>query len=211
MKFGILHQDKYSRGELLLRAFFGIFYIQLPHAFVLLFLSIGSGIIRSLSFWIVLFTGNLPKGLFDYQVKVFRWSIRLNARLSNLADGYPAFGLNAVDDKVVVEVEYPENLSRGKAVLRLLFGPFMLLPHVFCLLFLAIGVMVVRLLSFWIILITAKFPKGMHDYLVGVMRWGFRINAWWYYLTDKYPPFSLKGDEADFSGVSKGDDALLDQ
>ncbi len=44
--------------------------------------------------------------------------------------------------------------------------------------------------------------------MVGVMRWGFRVNAYMGYLTDTYPPFSMSGDEADFSGHGSKD--LLD-
>jgi hypothetical protein len=31
MKFGIKHQESYSRGELILRTLFGAFYMALPH------------------------------------------------------------------------------------------------------------------------------------------------------------------------------------
>jgi len=57
MKIGIRHQESYSRGELLLRTFFGAFYIAIPHFLVLIFLFIGSAIINFITFWAILITG----------------------------------------------------------------------------------------------------------------------------------------------------------
>jgi hypothetical protein len=197
MKFQVTHQDSYSRGELLLRTLFGAFYIQLPHLFVLLFIQIGAMFINLIAFWAILITGKYPKGMWNYMVKWLRWNWRLSARLNNLADGYPAFGLNASDNKTVFEMEYPERSSRGKLLLRSFFGfIYILIPHGFCLLFLALGSLFVKMIAWWVVLITGKYPKGMHDYMVGVMRWSNRVMAYYYNLTDTYPPFSMKETES---------------
>ncbi len=193
MKFHIEHQEQYSRGELLLRTFFGFIYILIPHLFVLAFIAIGAMVVNFLSFWIILFTGNFPRSLWDFILKFMIWGSRVNARLNNLVDGYPAFGLNAVDPQVIIEMEYPENQSRGLVLLRTFFGwLYVLIPHMICLLFLSIGAAFVRFIAFWVVLFTGKYPKGMHDFMVGVLRWGFRVNAYLYNLTDTYPPFTLE-------------------
>ena len=54
-------------------------------------------------------------------------------------------------------------------------------------------------IAFWAVLITGKYPKGMHDYMVGLLRWQYRISIYMGYMTDVYPPFSLSGDEANFA------------
>src|SRR5690606_6040408 len=70
---------------------------------------------------------------------------------------------------------------------------FLAIPHYIVLLFLILAVMVVLVLAWFIILITGRFPRGMFDFVVGVMRWGWRVNAYLSLLsTDRYPPFSLK-------------------
>lgn len=192
MKITIKHQESYSRGELLLRTFFGIFYIQIPHMFVLIFIGIAAMFINFIAFWAILFTGNYPRGMWNFMVGMLRWSLRLGARIDNLSDGYPAFGINATDDATSFEIEYPEKSSRGLLLLRTFFGfIYILIPHAFCLAFLMIGALFVKLIAFWIVLITGNYPKGMHDYMVGVTRWGMRVNAYYYNLTDTYPPFSL--------------------
>jgi hypothetical protein len=193
MKFGIKHQESYSRGELLLRTFFGMLYILLPHAFLLLFVLIGSLFLNFLTFWIILFSGKFPPTFFNYQLNLQRWNLRVMARFSNLSDGYPSFGLSASDENTWIELECPESSSRGKLLLRFFLGFFYVyIPHVFCLYFLSIAASFVRFIAWWIVLFTGKYPAGMHGFSVGVMRWAFRVSAYMGYLTDTYPPFSLE-------------------
>ncbi|MCB9196975.1 MAG: DUF4389 domain-containing protein [Flavobacteriales bacterium] len=190
MHFKITHQESYSRGELLLRAFFGFIYIMIPHMFLMYFLMIGLMFVRFVTFWAILITGKWPKGMFDYQVKFQRYQLRVNARMLNLADGYPAFGLGGTDTNTDFNMPYPETVSRGRLIVRTLFGAFMIIPHIFVLYFRLIGAVVVNMLSFWIILFTGKYPKGMFDFIVGTIRWGTRVGAYLMYYTDKYPPFT---------------------
>lgn len=199
MKFGIKHQESYSRGELLLRTFLGFFYIIIPHIFLLLFIMIGSAFVRLIAFWAILFTGKFPAGMFKYQLNAQRWNLRVVARMLNLSDGYPAFGLNAEDPNIKIELEAPEKSNRLTVLLRTMFGfIYVMIPHIFCLAFISLGVGIVNFIAFWAILITGTYPKGMHGYMVGILRWQFRLNAYMGYLTDVYPPFSLSGDEAEF-------------
>lgn len=199
MKFGVKHQDSYSRGQLLLRAFFGWLYILIPHVIVLYILSIVSAIFSFVAFWSILFTAKYPQGMYDFQLNLQRWGLRLQARMLNLSDGYPAFGLTNTDPNIVIELERQETYSRGLLLLRFFFGIFyVLIPHVFVLFFLLMGANIINFITFWAILFTGKNPKTFHDYLTGVLRWAFRVNAYMSLLTDKYPPFSLSQDAATF-------------
>ncbi len=193
MKVFIQHQASYSRGELILRTLFGIIYIMIPHMFVLIFIGIAAAFVNFIAFWAILFTGKYPRGMWDFMMGMLRWNLRLNARMQNLSDGYPAFGLNAKDDNTSIELTYPEKSSRGLVLLRTFFGIFYIfIPHGFCLIFLAIGALFVKFLAFWIVLFTGNYPKGMHDYMTGVIRWSMRVSAYYYNLTDTYPPFKLE-------------------
>ena len=191
--FEIQHQETYSRGQLLLRTFFGFLYIIIPHAFLLFFMQIAGGILRFISWWIVLFTAQYPKSFFDFQVALLRWSTRINARMFNLADGYPAFGLNAQENRITFEVLHPEKQSRGTLLLRTFLGVFyVLIPHGICLFGLTIVTMLFAFIGWWAVLITGKYPKDMHNFIVGTFRWGARVQLYMFFLTDKYPPFSSK-------------------
>jgi hypothetical protein len=99
-----------------------------------------------------------------------------------------------VDSPVKFSVDYPEKLSRGTLILKTLFGIFYVgIPHGICLAIYGIAACVVIFISWWAILFTGKYPKGMFDFVVGYQRWALRVYAYWgYYFTDKYPPFSGK-------------------
>jgi len=196
MKFDIVHQESYSRGELLLRYFFGWFYIAIPHMFILMFLSMVSGIFTLVAFWVILFTGKYPESMFNFQVKLLKWTYRVNARLYNLADGYPKFGLDEEDDALILEIDYPESLSRGTLLLKVFFGfIYVLIPHGFILMFRSIATMFLIFLAFWVVLFTGSYPENWHKFNVGTMRWGLRVNLYYNLMTDVYPPFSGKPEE----------------
>lgn len=199
----IKHQERYSRGELLLRSIFGYFYIVLPHTFVLLFVGLAAAVLQFLAFWVILFTGRYPESWFEFQVKYMRWNLRLNARMFNMADGYPRFGLNAEDEHVKFEVPYPEKISRSLVVLRLFFGwLYVLIPHGFILFFLALVSWVVMFIAWWAILITAKYPKSLFDYMMNYIRWSQRVSLYLGYMTDTYPPFNGDPDTPAASSVT---------
>jgi hypothetical protein len=190
--FDIAHQESYSRGQLLLRLFFGWLYIAIPHLFVLAFMGMAAGILRFIAWWAVLFTGKYPKNFFEFQLSLIRWETRLNARLLNLADGYPAFGTSVVDNQIVVDIAYPEKLSRGLLLLRLFAFIYVLIPHGFCLFFRLIACEFIVFIAWWVVLFTGKYPTGMHSFVVGTLRWGTRVMAYLSFMTDEYPPFSSK-------------------
>jgi len=193
MKLEIKHQEKYSRGELLLRTFFGGLYIGLPHFFILFFVSIWSGILKIVAFFAVLFTAKYPKYMFEFHAGVMRWGLRLMARLYNLSDGYPAFGIKGKDENTTFEVENPEKLSRLLLIVRLLFGwLYVGIPHYFVLFFRSIATGVLMFLAWWVVLFTGKYPASFHSFNTGTIRWSMRIGLYMGFMTDKYPPFSGK-------------------
>jgi hypothetical protein len=191
MKLTIQHQDSYSRGELLLRTFLGWLYIYIPHGFLLLFVGLWGAVLQFVAFWVILFTGTYPEPMFQYQVKLLQWSLRLNARIYNLSDGYPAFGLEGADDHTVLAVPYPEKVNRGLTLLRLFFGIFYVgIPHGFILLIRGFFVGILLFLAWWMVLFTAKFPGRFHEWSVGQIRWQTRVNLYLMFMTDTYPPFT---------------------
>lgn len=194
MKLSISHQEHYSRSELLLRSIFGLIYIVLPHTFILFFLGIWGSILSVIAFWVILFTGRYPESMFEYQVQLLRWQLRLNARIYNLSDDYPAFGLTATDEHTSLEVTYPERTSRGLTLLRLFFGIFyVVLPHFFILFFRNLWGVILSFLAFWVVLFTGKFPVSWHTFLVENLRWQYRVSLYMNNMTDEYPPFHGRG------------------
>jgi hypothetical protein len=193
MKILIKHQDTYSRGELLLRTFFGWLYIAIPHGIILGILGFASAFVTFIAFWAVLFTGKYPRGMWDFMMNLQRWQLRVQARLMNLADGYPAFGMTSKDENTEIDMEYPEKLSQGLLLLRMFFGYiYVMIPHGIVLMFRFIGLYFVILIAWFAVLFTGKYPEGMFNFAAGTMRWMIRVNLYMNFLTDTYPPFHGK-------------------
>ncbi|MGO9409954.1 MAG: DUF4389 domain-containing protein [Spirochaetia bacterium] len=200
MNLSIKHQEKYSRGQLILRTLFGVIYIGIPHLLLLSIVGIWSAIISFLTFWVVLFTGRFPESFFNFQIGYHKWYLRVAASLGvfhagygNLVDGYPAFFPSGKSDTVRLEVPRPERVSRGLVILRLLFGLIYVgIPHVVCLLFRQIASAVLAFLAWWAILFTGRYPARWHAFNVGTYRWLTRVFLYMGYFTDEYPRFSGK-------------------
>lgn len=200
MKLNITYQPTYSKKELLLRTFFGFFYLYIPHLFMMGIFGIWSAIINMLSFWVILFTGRYPQSWFEYQVKMQRWRLRFQARTGNLADGYPAFNPSGTDDKTSLEIPYKEKYSRGKLLIRTFFGFFMAFPHVFVLIFRMWWGAILGMIAWWIILFTGKYPENWHKFNVENIRWATRLGCFLGNLIEDYPPFHGRDESA--SGAS---------
>lgn len=191
MKLTITHQESYSRADLLLRTFFGILYITIPHMFLMIFANIWAGILGFIAFWVILFTGRYPQSFFEFQVGMLRWSLRVQARSQNLVDGYPSFFPSGTDDKTSLDVPYPESLSRGTLLLKAFFGGiYCAFPHMFVLLFRMLWGNILGFVAWWVVLFTGKFPKSIHEYHTGTIRWMTRLNLYLGNMSDTYPPFS---------------------
>jgi hypothetical protein len=193
MTLEIKKQEKFSRGQLLLRTFFGFIYIWIPHLFIMMFVAIWAAILGFLAFWAVLFTGKYPKGWFDFQVKMISWGNRFLGSVTNLFDGYPAIGVGGTNPNVTLSVSNPATLSRGLLILRLFFSIFYVgIPHGFCLYFRMIWGAILGFIAWFVILFTGKYPQSWFEFQVGTMRWSNRVTLYSQFMTDEYPPFSGK-------------------
>lgn len=89
---------------------------------------------------------------------------------------------------ITVNFTYQEKLSR----LTTFFRAIMVIPQMIVLCFISIAAQVVIFISWWAILFTGKYPKGLFNFVAGCLRWGTRVSGYYYLLTDRYPPFSLE-------------------
>ena len=136
----------------------------------------------------ILFRQRYPRWWFDFARELTRFGYRIGAYMALLTDQYPS----TVDEQAVhLEIDYPNveaDLQRGMPLIKW----FLAIPHYIVLAFLVTGAVFAVIIAWFAILFTGQYPKGLFDYVVGVGRWGLRVNAYAYLLvTDQYPPFSL--------------------
>ena len=137
----------------------------------------------------ILFRKKYPKWWFDWNLELSRFTARVEAYLLLLRDEYPS---TDEEQSVHLHIEYPNaetDLNRFLPIVKWLLA----IPHYIALVVLGVLAVVATILAWLIILLTGRYPRGMFDFVVGVLRWGTRVGAYAFLLvTDRYPPFSLE-------------------
>jgi Domain of unknown function (DUF4389) len=148
----------------------------------------GGGLLVLAPLVMILFRQKYPRWWFDWNVALWRFTNRVAAYLLLLRDEYPA---TDADQAVHLDVDYPDvprELNRWLPLVKW----FLAIPHFLILVFLSIAALVVVIVAWFAILFTGRYPPGLFDFVVGVMRWHNRVAGYALLLvTDRYPPFSL--------------------
>jgi hypothetical protein len=136
----------------------------------------------------LVFRQKYPRWWFDWNIALTKFGTRVGAYLALLRDEYPS---TDEEQAVHIEIPYPDakaDLNRWLPLVKWLLA----IPHYIVLIFLGIAALVVVMIAWFAILFTGRYPKGLFDFVVGVMRWSLRVNAYAILLTtDEYPPFAL--------------------
>ena len=168
----------------------------IPHLVVLIFLWIAYLLLTIFVFFVILFTGKYPRGIFDFNVGVLRWTWRVGFYSYNglATDRYPPFSLSTRDYPANLEVQYPEQLSRGLVLIK---WWLLAIPH-----YLAVGSLqggsgpgLTSLLAIFGavgLLFNARYPADIFRLVIGFNRWTLRVVAYASLMTDEYPPFRLE-------------------
>ncbi len=185
--------------------------LVIPHYIVLFFLWIAFGVLWIVAFFAILFTGRYPRGIFDFNLGVLRWTWRV-AFYSYWAlgtDRYPPFTLADVPDYPArLDVQYPERLSHWLPLVKWLLA----IPHLILVAIFVggwgwgwdwgwssgawgfgvaglVGILVV--IAGFILLFTASYPRSIFEFVLGLDRWVYRVVAYVSLMRDEYPPFRL--------------------
>lgn len=94
------YPERISRALVLVRLFFGFFYVYIPHFFILFFRGIFVMFLVFISWWIVLFTAKYPAEFHNWIVGQLRWNTRISLYMSFMTDKYPAFTGDELPEEV---------------------------------------------------------------------------------------------------------------
>jgi Domain of unknown function (DUF4389) len=172
----------------------------IPHLVVLLFLWLAFFLTSVVAFFAILFTERYPRGIFDFNLGVLRWTWRVNFYSYSAlgTDRYPPFTLGEVPDyPATLEVDYPERLSRGLVLVK---WWLLALPQYIVIAAFSgwgrpfsgpglVGVLV--LFAAVVLLFKNRYPRDMFDFVMGMNRWTLRVVAYAGLMRDEYPPFRL--------------------
>jgi hypothetical protein len=137
----------------------------------------------------ILFRQKYPRWWFDWNRELLRFSNRVVAYLLLLDDRYPS-----TDERqyVSLEMRYPDarqDLNRWLPLVKW----FLAIPHYVVLIVFYVLAFFAAIGAWFAILFTGRYPRGIFNFLVGVMRWTNRVVAYAFALiTDAYPPFRLE-------------------
>ena len=170
----------------------------IPHVVVLIFLWIAYVLLTIYVLFVILFTGKYPRGIFEFNVGVLRWTWRVAFySYSALAtDRYPPFSLSTRDYPANLEVEYPERLSQGLVLVK---WWLLAIPQYLVVSFLEgglgqLGGLTGLLAIFGAVarLFNRPYPADIFQLVIGFNRWTMRVVAYASLMTDEYPPFRLE-------------------
>jgi hypothetical protein len=149
----------------------------------------GTGLLFLPTLLMILFRQKYPRWWFDWNRELLRFSNRVGIYMALMDDRYPS---TDSEQAVHLDFEYPDaqnGLNRWLPLVKWLLA----IPHYIVLFFLYIGAIVVVIVAWFAILFTGRYPRGIFDYVEGVIRWHNRVIGYAYILvTDEYPPFRLR-------------------
>jgi Domain of unknown function (DUF4389) len=184
--------------------------LAIPHYVVLFFLWMAFVVLSVVAMFAIVITGRYPRSIFDFNVGVLRWTWRVNyyAYSALGTDQYPPFTLQERPDYPAhLEIDYPEHLSRGLALVKwwllaiphyLLVGLFISgvaytvdttndLPQTWSMGLIGLLVLIAAVM----LLVTGRYPSPIFDLVLGLNRWVLRVAGYAGLMTDQYPPFRL--------------------
>ena len=149
----------------------------------------GTGLLFLPPLLMIVFRQKYTRWWFDWNLELLRFINRVGIYLALMDDRYPS-----TDERQAVRLDfgYPdarEGLNRWLPLVKWLLA----IPHYVVLFFLYIGVIAVVIVAWFAVLFTGRYPRGLFDYVEGVIRWHNRVVGYALILvTDAYPPFRLR-------------------
>ena len=183
VRFEVDYPDRLSRWKTFLRGF-----LIIP---ALIFTAGVDSLVQA-AFWLgwltVFFRRKYPAWLFRGGAGAIAWTARVASYGLLLTDRYPSFA----PEESPVQLDFADPPQGRLSRWRVFFWKLLLLvPHFFVLGFLYIAVFAITVIAWFAILITGRYPRGLFGFVTGVLRWSYRVQAYFASYNDRFPPFAL--------------------
>jgi hypothetical protein len=148
----------------------------------------GTGLLFLPPLLMIVFREKYARWWFDWNIELLRFTNRVGTYFALMNDHYPS-----TDERqwVQLDVTYPDakrDLNRWLPLVKW----FLAIPHYIALFFLYLATIIMVIGAWFAILFTGRYPRGIFDFVEGVIRWHNRVVGYAFILvTDRYPPFSL--------------------
>jgi hypothetical protein len=148
----------------------------------------GTGLLFLPPLLMIVFREKYPRWWYDWNLELLRFANRVGVYLALMDDRYPS-----TDEHQSVHLDFPypdprRDVNRWLPLVKW----FLAIPHYIVLFFLYVAAVFAVVGAWFVILFTGRYPRGIFDYVEGVIRWHNRVVGYAFALvTDEYPPFQL--------------------
>ncbi len=164
--------------------------LAIPWLIAVYVLEIVALVVVVIAWFVLLFTGRWPQGLYDFAVGVLRFYARTISYLVLLSDDFPPFSLSDDDYAVRLVADPPlEQYSRVKVLFRIIY----IIPAVILVYVLQIAAELTAIASWVVIVVTGKQPDGLENALRFCISYIVRAYGLLFLVTETYPPFDDGG------------------
>jgi hypothetical protein len=131
----------------------------------------GTGLLFLPPLLMIVFREKYPRWWYDWNLELLRFLNRVGTYIALMNDRYPS-----TDEQqwVRLDVAYPDakrDLNRWLPLVKW----FLAIPHYIALFFLYLAAIVVVIAAWFAILFTGRYPRGIFEFVEGVIRWHNRV------------------------------------
>lgn len=166
--------------------------LAIPHLAILYVLGAVGSVVGLISWLMIVFTGRLPEGLATFSCMLLRYQTRTVAYVGFMHAEYPPFDFttSAADPGgQPVRVDFVPDLG-DRNRLTVFFRIIWVIPAAIFAMVIFFVAQICWFIAFFAVLFTGRWPEGLLDFVLKAQRVGVRTSAYYWLLTDEYPPFS---------------------
>jgi len=194
MAYPVIFESDYVEKRSRLTTFFRLI-LAIPHFILLYFYGLAAGIVVIVAWFVLLFTGRWPLGMYDFVGGFLRYSTRVYGYAWLLTDDYPPFSGDATTPYPVrLNIDAPKaDYSRLKVLFRIILA----IPIVIIAYAMQIVAEIVAFLAWFAIVVTGKQPRALQDMTNLGLSYYTRANPYYGLVTEDWPAFTDEPRQVD--------------